>query len=237
MRYDYALPYLIQRYFPTGLIGLGVTALLAGFMAGQAGNVTAFNTVFTYDIYQPVFKKNASDSHLVWVGRVMTIVGIIISVATAYLARQFGSIMDYVQAIFAWVNAPLFATMLLGMFWKRTTPSGAFWGLLVGMTTSFLLFMGMRFGWFDAAIVTFAENPSDMARNLWQAWWAWSTTFCVTIAVSFATKPQPESELLGLVRGLIDTSTSEEKVEWWRTPGFWAIVAFVVLIALNIYFW
>jgi SSS family solute:Na+ symporter len=234
--YNSALPLLIQRYYPTGLIGLGVTALLAGFMAGQAGNVTAFNTVWTYDIYRSVIRKDASDEHLVWVGRVTTIVGILLSVATAYITMQFETIMDYVQAIFSWVNAPLFATMLLGMFWRRTTSPGAFWGLLAGMLTSFLLFLGLKFGWFDPYPITFSHTPSDMAKNLWQAWWAWIVTFGLTVGISLVTNPKPDSELAGLVSGLTPREDAGAAGLLGR-PAFWALVSLAILIVLNIYFW
>ena len=234
--YNSALPLLIQRYYPSGLMGLGVTALLAGFMAGQAGNVTAFNTVWTYDIYRSVINRKASDRHLVWVGRVTTVVGILLSVGTAYITMQFETIMDYVQAIFSWVNAPLFATMLLGMFWKRTTSTAAFWGLLAGMFTSFLLFLGLKFGWFDPYPITFSHHPSDMTKNLWQACWAWLVTFGFTIVISMITRPKSDEELKGLVSGLTPR-TDGDKVEWWKTPGFWACVSLGILIVLNIYFW
>jgi solute:Na+ symporter, SSS family len=234
--YNSALPLLIQRYYPTGLMGLGVTALLAGFMAGQAGNVTAFNTVWTYDIYKAVFNKDASDSHLVWVGRVTTIVGILLSVATAYITMQFETIMDYVQAIFSWVNAPLFATMLLGMFWKRCTSTAAFWGLLAGMLVSFMLFLLPRMGLLDASLFTFSDNPSDMTRNLWQAWWAWMVTFGLTIGISFVTTAKSDHELQGLVKGLTGDTESDE-TGLLSSPGFWAIIALVALIGLNLYFW
>ncbi len=237
--YDSALPMLISRYYPHGLIGLGITALLAGFMAGQAGNVSAFNTVWTYDIYRAIIKKDASDAHLVWVGRVTTVVGILLSILTAYAAMAFESIMDYIQAIFTWVNAPLFATMLLGMFWKRTTSAGAFWGLLVGMLTSFFLFMAIKFKLFAGveALVTFGSaNASDMALNLWRAVWAWSVTFILTIVISLGSKPKPDSELIGLVRGLTDVSKAAN-VPLWRKPELWAAIALATCIALNIYFW
>lgn len=234
--YDSALPLLIARYYPTGLVGLGITALLAGFMAGQASNVSALNTVWTYDIYRAIIKKDASDEHLVWIGRVTTIVGIFLSIATAYWAMAFESIMDYIQAIFTWVNAPLFATMLLGMFWKRCTSAGAFWGLLSGMITSFGLFMALRFDWLNPYYVTLSNHPSDMAENLWRAWWAWLVTFALTIAISFITKPKPDSELVGLVKGLTEEADLTE-VEWYRKPIFWAAVSFITVLALNIYFW
>lgn len=235
--YNSALPLLIARYFPAGLIGLGITALLAGFMAGQAGNISAFNTVWTYDLYRVLIKKDATDKHLVWVGRVTTIVGILLSVATAYWAMQFPTIMDYIQAIFSWVNAPLFATMLLGMFWKRCTSAGAFYGLLAGMGTSFGIYLGFKFGVLVpyAKLITMTANPSDMTMNFWQAIWAWVVCFVLTIAISLATKPKAEAELVGLVKGLTP-KTVDTDVPMLKRPGFWAAVAGIVVIALNVAF-
>lgn len=236
--FNSALPLLLARYFPPGLMGLGITALLAGFMAGQAGNISAFNTVWTYDLYRVLFKKDATDEHLVWVGRVTTIVGILLSVLTAYWAMQFPTIMDYIQAIFSWVNAPLFATMLLGMFWKRTTSAGAFWGLLAGMTTSFSIYLGFRFGWLTdlAQYITFARNPSEMSQNLWQAWWAWVVCFVLTIAISLVTRPKDDRELVGLVKGLTE-KTLDKDVPLFARPGFWAAISAAVVVVLNVYFW
>jgi solute:Na+ symporter, SSS family len=236
INYDSALPLLIARYYPTGLIGLGVTALLAGFMAGQAGNVSAFNTVWTYDIYRSVINKNATDAHLLWMGRVATVVGVIISLVTAYWAKSFPSIMDYMQAIFSWVNAPLFATMLLGMFVTWITPAGAFWGLLAGMGSSFGLFLAVKFNWINGAVLTLSSTASDMAANFWRAWWAWLICFVVTIVISLFTKRKPNEELVGLVKGLtpkVDTG----HIPYYNKPEFYAIIALVVLVALNIYFW
>lgn len=193
---------LIARYYPSGLVGLGVTALLAGFMAGQAGNVSAFNTVWTYDIYRAVINKKASDSHLLWMGRVSTIVGVALSLVTAYWAKSFPSIMDYMQAIFSWVNAPLFATMLLGMFIWWITPNGAFWGLVAGMLSSFSLYMAVKFSWMNESIITMSSVHSDMATNFWRAWWAWLICAVVTVVVSLFTKKKSKEELVGLVKGL-----------------------------------
>ncbi|HTY38790.1 MAG TPA: sodium:solute symporter family protein [Bacteroidota bacterium] len=236
INYDSALPLLIARYYPPGLVGLGVTALLAGFMAGQAGNISAFNTVWTYDIYHSVLNKKASESHLLWMGRVATIVGILISVLTAYWAKSFPSIMDYMQAIFSWVNAPLFATMLLGMFVRWITPNGAFWGLLAGMGSSFTLFLAVKFDWFSVKYLTLSGTASAQAANFWRAWWAWLICFFVTIIISLFTERKPESELVGLVKGLTP-EVSSEGLPWYRKPESLAIISVLVLVALNIYFW
>jgi SSS family solute:Na+ symporter len=238
--YDSALPALISKYYEPGLFGLGITALLAGFMAGQAGNITAFNTVFTQDIYKPIFRPQASERELVLVGRLSTIIGIFISVAAAYWAMKFPTIMDYIQAIFSWVNAPLFATILLGMFSKRITPSGAFWGLIAGMLFSFITFAGVRWEIIPAKFIALYDNPSEMSLNLWRAWWSWLITFVITILVSFFTKPKPENELIGLVRGAGSESDNEVqssyKRPFFKKAEFWAIVSLSVLIALNIIF-
>jgi len=236
VNYDSALPLLIQRYYPSGLIGLGITALLAGFMAGQAGNISAFNTVWTYDIYRSVLNKKASDAHLLWMGRVSTIVGVIISLGTAYWAKSFPSIMDYMQAIFSWVNAPLFATMLLGMFVWWITPAGAFWGLVAGMASSFFMWMGVKFHWFNESIITLSNVQSDMAANFWRAWWAWLICFGVTIAISLFTKKRPKEELVGLVKGLTETKL-DEHIPFTKKPEFVAIISVIVFIILNLLFW
>jgi SSS family solute:Na+ symporter len=236
INYDSALPMLIARYYPPGLIGLGVTALLAGFMAGQAGNISAFNTVWTYDIYHSIFNKKASPQNLLWMGRAATLAGIVISVGTAYWAKSFPSIMDYMQAIFSWVNAPLFATMLLGMFVKWITPNGAFWGLIAGMGSSFTMFLAVKFSWIDPRFITMSSVQSDMAANFWRAWWAWLICFGVTIVISLFTKKKPDEELVGLVKGLTP-ETMGQPVPLLRRPGFWAVLSLIIFIALNIWFW
>jgi SSS family solute:Na+ symporter len=237
VNYDSALPLLVARYYPAGLVGLGVTALLAGFMAGQAGNISAFNTVWTYDIYKSVINKKASDTHLLWMGRAATIVGIILSVGTAYWAKGFPSIMDYMQAIFSWVNAPLFATMVLGMFVWWITPAGAFWGLITGMLSSFILFLGVKYNWINPVWITLSpDSTSDMAVNFWRAFWAWVICFGVTILISLSTKRKPLEELKGLVVGLTDEAKTE-KVVFYKKPEFAAIVSCIVLIILNLLFW
>jgi SSS family solute:Na+ symporter len=236
VNYDSALPLLIARYYPPGLTGLGVTALLAGFMAGQAGNVSAFNTVWTYDIYRAVIKKDATDDHLLFVGRVATIFGIIISVGTAYWAKSFPSIMDYMQAIFSWVNAPLFATMLLGMFVVWITPNGAFWGLIAGMGSSVFMFLAVKFDWMDKGLITLSQVSSDMAVNFWRAWWAWLICFVVTIVVSLFTEKKKREDLVGLVKGLT-VESALDKPPFYKSVEFFAILSCIVLLILNFYFW
>jgi SSS family solute:Na+ symporter len=151
--YDYnmALPLMISRYYPAGLLGLGLTALLASLMSGMAGNVTAFNTVWTFDIYQSYIRPRQSDAHYLWMGRMATVFGVLVSRATAYAAMRFNNIMDMLQLVFSFVNAPLFATFLLGMFWKRTTGHGAFWGLVAGTGAAALHYELTNVGGFIAS--------------------------------------------------------------------------------------
>ncbi|MDP3149794.1 MAG: sodium:solute symporter family protein [Ignavibacteria bacterium] len=236
INYDSALPLLIARYYPSGLVGLGVTALLAGFMAGQAGNVSAFNTVWTYDIYKAVLNKKASDAHLLWMGRISTLVGVALSLVTAYWAKSFPSIMDYMQAIFSWVNAPLFATMLLGMFVWWITPNGAFWGLVAGMLSSFTMYLAVKFSWFNESIITMSNVQSDMAANFWRAWWAWLICAVVTIVISLFTKKREKAELVGLVKGLTKEN-HDQAIPFIKRPEFVALISLIVLIILNLLFW
>jgi SSS family solute:Na+ symporter len=234
--YDQALTTLMAQFYPSGMLGVGLTALMASFMSGMAGNVTAFNTVFTYDIYQSYIRRGAPDSHYLMVGRVTTIVGIALSLATAYLAAQYNNIMDLLQLVFGFVNAPLFATFLLGMFWRRATAHGAFFGLLSG-TGAAALTHGMTMaegkgGWIAVQHIF----PSTMAQNFWIAIFAWTTCFLVTILVSMMTKPKQDEELRDLVWGLTKMP-QEEGVSWYRRPGPLAIIVAVICIALNFIFW
>ncbi|MDB4947814.1 MAG: sodium solute transporter superfamily [Gemmatimonadetes bacterium] len=241
LNYDLTIPLMLGHYFPPGLLGLGLTALMASFMSGMAGNVTAFNTVWTYDIYQAYIRKGASDEHYLWMGRMSTVFGIVLSVATAYATTQFNNIMDMLQLVFAFVNAPLFATFLLGMFWRRTTGHGAFTGLLTGTLAAAVHHgltlprgsgVGIKGGWLGHVATTY---PSEMAQNFWTAIWAWTACFVVTIAVSLVTKPRPEAELRGLVYSLTERARSEGE-PWYRRPGVLAVVVLAMTLALNLIF-
>jgi SSS family solute:Na+ symporter len=230
--YNMALPLMLQRFYPAGLLGLGLTALLASFMSGMAGNVTAFNTVWTYDIYQAYINRGASDAHYLWMGRMATIFGTAASIATAYIAMMFGNIMDLLQLVFSFINAPLFATFLLGMFWARATPNGAFWGLLAGTGGATLHYVLTAVGTSASALRVY---PSDMAQNFWGAIVAWTTCFVVTIAVSLFTRPRQAEELKGLVYSLTPRIT-EPGLAWYRRPAALGVVVLVVAVLLNVYF-
>ena len=240
--YDMATPNMLLHFFPTGILGLGLTALLASFMSGMAGNVTAFNTVFTYDLYQSYIHKGGSDRHYMAVGRWATVGGILLSIATAYAAINFNNIMDTLQLVFSFVNAPLFATFLLGMFWKRATGHAAFSGLIAGTATAMLhhgltlpmlAHPGIHGGW----IAVLHTYHSDMAQNFWTASWAFSANFIVTVVVSLCTKPKPESELVGLVHSLTPKPKRPANEPWWERPEVLALAVLVGAIALNIFFY
>jgi solute:Na+ symporter, SSS family len=239
--YDMAIPMMLAHYFPTGMLGIGLTALMASFMSGMAGNVTAFNTVWTYDIYQSYIKRGASDQHYLWMGRMSTVFGIAVSVAAAYVATRFNNIMDMLQLVFAFVNAPLFATFLLGMFWKRATGHGAFLGLLSGIIAAALHhgltlpaggLVGVKGGWFGATHI----YPSEMAQNFWTAIFAWTSCFVVTIVVSLVTRRRDEKELVGLVYSLTERP-KEAHLPWYHRPAILGVIVLLLTLVLNIIFW
>ncbi|HSW27953.1 MAG TPA: sodium:solute symporter family protein [Longimicrobiales bacterium] len=242
--YTMVIPQMLAHYFPPGVLGLGLTALMASFMSGMAGNVTAFNTVWTYDIYQSYVKRDASDAHLLQVGRMTTVFGILASVGTAYLATRFNNIMDFLQLVFAFVNAPLFATFLLGMFWKRATGHGAFSGLVSGTVAAALhhgltlpvgAAAGIKGGWLAATPVHL--YTSEMAQNFWTAIWAFTACFLATIVISLATaRRKTDEDLKGLVWSLTPR-IREEHLPWWRTPAGLGALVLVLAVALNVVFW
>ena len=238
--YDLTIPTLLLRYFPTGVLGLGLTALVASFMSGMAGNVTAFNTVWTYDIYQAYIRRRASDAHYVTVGRAATVFGIAGSILTAYVAAQFNNIMDVLQLVFAFVNAPLLATFLLGMFWKRATGHGAFAGLLAGTLAAALhhgltlpagAAAGVKGGWLAVTHM----YPSEMAQNFWTAIDAWTVCFLVTIAVSLVTAPRAPSELRGLVYSLTERP-QDARLPWFERPVILGGLVLTGTLLLNVVF-
>ena len=236
--YDLATPMLLVNLFPSGMLGLGLTALLASFMSGMAGNVTAFNTVWTYDIYQSHIRKGASDNHYLQMGRIATVGGILLSIAAAYLASAFNNIMDLLQLVFAFVNAPLFATFALGMFWRRATGHGAFAGLLAGTLAAALhhglsLPAGGRPGIKGGFMGLLHTYPSELAQTFWTAIIAWTTCFVVTIIVSMATRPRPDAELRGLVYSLTDRP-NDQALPWIRRP--WVLAAAVLALTLGLNF-
>lgn len=242
--YNMVVPTLLAKYFPNGMLGIGLTALMASFMSGMAGNVTAFNTVWTYDLYQRWFKPDATDAHLMRVGRITTVVGLLISAACAYAATKFNNIMDMLQLVFGFVNAPLFAIFLLGMFWKRATGHGAFFGLLLGTLTA-VGFQGttlpvgetasvLKGGWISVQH-TFA---SSMAQNFWMAIFAFGGCFVGTIVISLATIPnRTDEELCGLVYSLTEKVREHRDAPWYARPATLGAIVLTLTLGLNVLFW
>jgi len=241
--YNLAVPVMLAHYLPSGLLGLGLTALMASFMSGMAGNVTAFNTVWTYDIYQSYVRPGQSDRHYLRVGHAATVFGILASVAAAYATTRFNNIMDMLQLVFAFVNAPLFATFLLGMFWRRATGHGAFFGLLIGTTAAAIhhglalphgAVAGLKGGFFGTVLVTY---PSEMAQNFWTAIYAWSACFVATIVISLVTqRNKSDNDLKGLVYALTPRITDHELV-WYKRPATLGVVVLGLTLVLNVVFW
>ena len=235
-KYDDVLPLMLARYCGPGLMGLGITALVAGFMAGMAGNVSAFATVWTYDIYRPYLRKTETDAHYVSMGRWCTIIGLIISIFTAYLVTRSKSMMDYVQALFGFFIAPLFGTVVIGMLWKRVTRWAGFLGLLAGVVSSVTIFAMMKLDQHWVSVFCFSPLAQPLAQAMWQALWSTVTCVVVTVIVTLVTQPKPDSELVGLVYSLTDVP-HEEHASVFHKPGFWAVVAFAAFVVLQIIFW
>lgn len=234
--YNEVLPLMLARYCVPGLLGLGVTALIAGFMSGMAGNVSAFATVWTYDIYQPYIRKSQSDEHYVRVGRWCTILGVLLSIATAYFVTQFKSIMDYMQALVSFFIAPLFGTVILGMIWKRATPRAGFWGLLAGTVSSVAMYVLVKVHPAYLAIVALSPGAKDMAENLYRALWSWLICILVTVVVSLFTTPKSPEELKDLVYGYTEMP-NEKGLPLYKRPVFWAVGVAIFFAILQWVFW
>jgi len=235
-KYDDVLPLMLARYCGPGLLGLGITALVAGFMAGMAGNVSAFATVWTYDIYRPYIRKSAPDQHYVAMGRWCTIIGLVVSIGTAYLVMKFASMMDYVQALFGFFIAPLFATVLLGMLWKRVTRAAGFWGLLAGVLSSVTMFTLMKLDPRWVAVFALSPIAKGLAQAMYQALWSCVICAVVTVLVTLITKPRRDEELRGLVYSLTDVA-HEEHASWLQRPVVWGAAALGLFVILQIIFW
>ena len=247
--YDSVILSLVRKYCPPGLLGLALTALLASFMSGMAGNVTAFNTVFTYDLYQAYIAKGKTDQHYFWVGKAATVGGIVLSIAAAYFASMYNHAMDIIQLVFGFVNAPLFATFLLGMFWARTTGTGAFIGLFGGIAGSTLFHAlttvksnldpdghvvnQMKGGYLGVHAIF----PSEMAQNFWLAAFAFTACFSLTLVISLATKrTKSDADLKGLVYSLTPKTVDHNQPVWQR-PAVVGVILLICCVILNLIFW
>lgn len=234
--YNEVLPLMLARYCGPGLLGLGVTALIAGFMSGMAGNVSAFATVWTYDIYRPYINKRGTDRHYLTVGRWCTILGVVVSIGTAYLVTHFKSIMDYMQALVSFFIAPLFGTVILGMLWKRATPKAGFWGLLAGTLSSVGMYTAVVIHPEWLRYVALSPDAKPMAENLYRALWSWLICVLVTVVVSLFTKQKSAAELKGLVYGYTEIP-SDGDVPFYKRPIFWGIGVAVLFAILQLLFW
>jgi SSS family solute:Na+ symporter len=234
--YNEALPLMLSRYCGPGLLGLGVTALIAGFMSGMAGNISAFATVWTYDIYKPLIRKHATDAHYLSMGRWCSLLGVIVSIGTAYLVMNFSSIIVYAQTIFVFFIVPMFGTVIFGMMWKRTTPAAGFCGLFAGIVVSLLLWLWVKMDPSAMRYVAFSSHAKDMAENVYRAMWSLIANVLVTVIVTLFTKPKPEAELEGLVYGLTNVPSMAE-LPIFKRPATWAAAVGVGFILLNILFW
>ena len=234
--FNEALPLMLSRYCGPGLLGLGVTALIAGFMSGMAGNVSAFATVWTYDIYKPLIRNHASDHHYLTMGRWCSLLGVFVRIGTAYLVMNFSSIIVYAQAVFVFFIVPMFGTVILGMMWKRTTPAAGFWGLLAGILISFGLWIWVKLDPSALRYVAFSPDAKDMSENVYRAMWSLIANVLVTVIVTLFTKPKSEEELEGLVYGLTKVP-SMGRLPVFKRPAFWATAVAAGFVALNIIFW
>ncbi len=233
-QYNTAIPHLMGDFLPEGMLGVAVTGLVAAFMAGVAANVTSFNTVVTYDLIQSYFARDREDQYYLRMGRLVTVVGILISVGTAFIAKGYSNVMNYIQTLFSIFNAPLFATFIIAMFWRRATPWGGFWSLVAGTAAAYGV---NRMDAYDF-IFNFG---SPLSASFWQAIIAFLACAVVLVVVSLFTKPKPEEELRGLVWGLTrepDPDIEEDPRDklWWRSPALLAAGAIALLIVLNIIF-
>jgi solute:Na+ symporter, SSS family len=234
--YNEVLPLMLARYAGPGLLGLGITALIAGFMSGMAGNVSAFATVWTYDIYQPYIKKGMSDAHYVRIGRWCSIIGVVISIVTAYIVPHFKSIMDYMQALVGFFISPLFGAVIMGMIWKRATAKGGFWGLLAGTGSSVAMYAAVKIHPVWIRYVALSPDAKDMAENVYRALWSLLICIVVTIVVSLFTEPKTDEQLAGLTWGAT-MFPKNEHLPFWKTPLFWAIGVGIFFGILQWMFW
>jgi SSS family solute:Na+ symporter len=229
MEYNNAIPLLMNKYLPNGMLGIALTGLMASFMAGVAANVSAFNTVVTTDLVQPYIKKDMADDWYVSFGRYATIGGIGVSIFTALIASTYDNLMNYLQALFSIFNAPLFATFIIGMFWKRMTPAAGFWGLIAGTITAAGLFVAHKAAWI--------KFGSDLDESMWGAGMAFVVDAVVTVAVSLRTTPKPVSELQGLVYGMANIDEEARAYKWWESPKLLGFSTLAGAAILTIVLW
>jgi solute:Na+ symporter, SSS family len=233
LQYNNAIPLLMRDLLPNGVLGVAVTGLIASFMAGMAANVSGFNTVFTYDIWQSYIRKDRPDEHYLKVGRIATVCGVLIGIGTAFIAADFNNIMNYIQTLFSLFNAPLFGTFIVGMFWKRMTAQAGFWSLLLGTLASFTVYL-----LYKAGTLGFG---SDLEESFWGSGIAFVTVVVVALIITPLTTPKPHEELRGLVYGLESTGAPSDALAgdaaWYRSPLLLGGIAVTLSVLLYIPFW
>ena len=230
--YNNAIPLLMNEYLPNGMLGIALAGLLAAFMAGVAANVSAFNTVVTYDLWEPYVRPGQSDDYYLRFGRIATVTGIVIGIGTALIASGYNNIMDYIQLLFSFFNAPLFATFIIGMYWKRMTPWAGLWGLVAGTVGAAAAHYGNSWDVFDLG--------SPQAAAFWGAIAAFVADAVVTVVVSMFTHAQADRGAAGprprhgqRTRG----SSPQEEKAWYRKPSTLAIGVLGIVLVLSIIFW
>ncbi|MGW5326263.1 sodium:solute symporter family protein [Streptomyces sp. NPDC004014] len=232
-QYNDAIPYLMQELLPNGVLGIAVTGLLAAFMAGMAANVSSFNTVFTTDIWEKYVVPGREDQYYVRFGRWITVIGVLASIGTAFLASSFSNIMSYLQTLFSFFNVPMFVVFIVGMFWKRASAKSGFWGLLAGTVTAMVNY----FVFYKKGIISI---PSDQGANFVSAIAGFVAGAIVMCAVSLFTKPKPAQELQGLVYGTRSPGMAEPPAPgddaWYRKPALLGWGAVVLAAACYIPF-
>jgi solute:Na+ symporter, SSS family len=228
--FNNAIPLVMNKYLPNGMLGIALTGLMASFMAGVAANVSAFNTVVTTDLVEPYIKREQEDSYYVRFGRYATVFGVVVAIATALIASTYSNLMNYLQALFSIFNAPLFATFIIGMFWKRMTPAAGFWGLVAGTVAALVTYVGYKFlGWFNFG--------SDLDESFWGAGAAFIIDALVTVLVTVVTRPKPREELQGLVWGMVNVDPdARRRHPWWESPGLLGSGALAIATVLTIIF-
>ncbi|MFE1288539.1 sodium:solute symporter family protein [Streptomyces sp. NPDC058751] len=233
LQYNDAIPYLMQELLPNGVLGIAVTGLLAAFMAGMAANVSSFNTVFTTDIWAKYVVRGREDGYYVRFGRLITVIGVLASIGTAFLASSFSNIMSYLQTLFSFFNVPMFAVFIIGMFWKRASVKSGFWGLLAGTTAAMVNY----FVFYKRGVIGF---PSDQGANFVSAIAGFVAGGVVMLGVSLFTAPKPARELEGLVYGTVSPGMAEPPAAgddaWYRSPALLGWGAVILAAACYVPF-
>jgi solute:Na+ symporter, SSS family len=241
--YNDAIPLLMNKFLPNGVLGVAMAGLLAAFMAGMAANVSSFNTVFTYDIWQQYVRPDRPDGYYLRVGRVVTVVGVLIGIGTAFIASGYSNIMNYIQLLFSFFNAPLFATFIIAMYWKRVSPMSGVFGLAAGtLAAAVVHYAGFYVSYFyPGGHIDPAHNLINaQMQNFYGAIAAFVVDAIVTVVVTYLGRPKPESELGGLVWGIPDPNAPDPSTvavpPWYEKPWVLGLGALAITLVLSLIF-